>query len=122
MNHFMLLTRLLGLEISFILKLGFLFITLFPSVEEDTTITNERDAVTGANSNSTEKKASEIEILDSFPENKEIEETTKSPIFTLNTSKTTLVPYQVLNTESTTISTPLETTTKKFKIVRKFNR
>ena len=100
----------------------FLFITLFPSVEEDTTITNERDAVTGANSNSTEKKASEIEILDSFPENKEIEETTKSPIFTLNTSKATLVPYQVLNTESTTISTSLETTTKKFKIVRKFNR
>ena len=91
-------------------------------VKEDKTITNETDAATEANFNSTGKKASKIEILDSFPENKEIEETTNSPTFALNPSKTTLVPYQVLNTESTTISTSLETTTKKFKIVRKFNR
>ena len=91
-------------------------------VEADTTNTNKTDTVTVAYSDSNGKKESKIETLDLLPLNKEIEETTKSPLFTRVISETTLVPYQVLNTESTTISTSLESTTRKFKIVRKFNR
>ena len=91
-------------------------------VETDTTITNKTDMVTVAYSDSNGKKESKIEILDFLSEKKEIEESTTSPLSTRIISETTLVPYQVLNTESTTISTSLESTTRKFKIVRKFNR
>ena len=99
-----------------------MFNTSLSLFEADTTITNKTDTLTAAYSDSNGKKESKIEILDFLPENKEVEETTKSPLFTHIISETTLIPYQVLNTESTTISTSLESTTRKLKIVRKFNR
>lgn len=97
----------------------FIYILLPLFIKSGASKTDKKNELIDTTLLMTKKEELKLDIEEFFPNNKEIDENSKSPPLNQYTTETTLVPYQVLNTESTTISASSQTTTKK---MRKFNR